>query len=103
MKRTKLISRQKKLKQIHSLTTIHQYSIKRNNINKSINLASSTTNDSLIKSSANNSTLMSNKNIILLKKIKLNDKFRSQRLKINNSAIINPSNTKKNITNTTKC
>ena len=94
MQRTKFISRTKRLKQVHSLPTIHQYLIKGNYDNKSIN-ASSTTNESIIKNNNNNSTLMSNKNIILLKKIKLNDKIRSQRLRFNNSVIINPTNTHK--------
>ena len=92
MKRIINISKTRKLNQIHSLPIIHNYSQKRN-INNSLNNISATTNASVIKNSVNNSTLISNKSLIMLKKIKLNDKYNSQR-SVNNSMLY-PSNMKK--------
>jgi len=93
MKRTNIF-KARRLNQIHSLPVIHNYRNKSNN--NSINNISSTTNASMVRHSINNSTSISNRSLLIfkkIKKIKLNDKYNSQR-SINNNEI-NPSNTKK--------
>lgn len=89
MKRTNI----RKLSKNNSLPIIRNYVSKRNK-EVNFNNISTTTNPSIVKSNANNSTSMSNRSIILLRKIRLNEKFNSQRL-INKSEI-NSSNTNKN-------
>ena len=87
MKRTRLLNRIRRIHQSNSLPTII------NNNTSQINNASATTNASILHSNINNSSLISNKNTFLLKKIKLKKKFNSQRA-INKSDI-NISNTNK--------
>lgn len=84
----------RKLNQVHSLPFIKNYMLKRNS-EYSLNNASSTTNASIIKSSANNSALIPHKNHRILKKIKLNNKYNSQRSINSKSQIIYPPNTNK--------
>ena len=87
MKRTRLLNRIRRIHQSNSLPAII------NNNTSQIYNASATTNASILHSNINNSSLISNKNTFLLKKIKLKKKFNSQRA-INKSDI-NISNTNK--------
>ena len=93
MKRNRLLYRIKRINQSNSLPTIFNNNASQRNIESSINNVSSTTNASILNSNINNSTLMSNKNTKLLKKLNLKRKFNSQRA-INKSEI-NITNTKK--------
>ena len=80
------------LNKFHPFPIINIYKQKRN-INYSLNNISSTTNASILINSPNNSEFLSNRNLISLKKIKINNNNYSQR-SINNSEI-NSSNIKK--------
>ena len=94
MKPTRFFSRTKKINKCNSLPKIiRSYALKSKNNENNLNNISATTNASALKNSINNSALLPKKNTIFLKKIKLNDKFKSKRA-LNNSEI-NLSNLKK--------